>query len=354
MKQLNKIALFTDYHVGKTRDTFYTTTTLEYMEWFCNLVRSDSSIDSIGFLGDWHESRNNIHIDTLNLSFQLISQLDSLGLPIYFVVGNHDLFNRQSRDTHSCVFFSKFANVNVISQPQIFPEFTGNALFSPYLFHGEYDYSLTKKPAKHLLGHFEFKDFVITGYNVKMDHGPDCTQFSDYQNILSGHFHKRQHQNNVQYIGNTFCTSFADANDNNRGACVYQFDTGKATFHNWAGGPQYVKTTLSALAAGKVGTTLTDKTLIRCIADTPITYEEHTQLKQMFLKEYGVKSVHIEEDKKATKDLISETLPGVTQDDLAKSTVDELVHKMLSQVEVDKIDNKLLVEIYKTLNPQTR
>lgn len=343
------MALFTDFHVGKSRDLFYTTNTQEYMDWFCDLVRTTPGVDSIGFLGDWHENRSSIHVDTMNLSFKLSNQLNDLGLPVYFVVGNHDLFNKHNRDLHSCVFFNSLSNFIVVDQPMIRKEFDGGALFSPFLFGPEYDAELLRKPVSHLLGHFEFKDFIVTGYNIKMEHGPDCSVLGDYKKILSGHFHKRQVSRNTEYIGNTFCTSFADANDTARGACIYEFDKAKTTYVNWTGGPQYVKTTLSDLSNGKVNAALTEKTFVRCIADTKITYEEHTLLKDMFMKQYGVRAMTIEEDKVAARAILTETLPGLTNDELAKSSIDELVHKMLSQLTVDGINNKTLTDLYKAL-----
>jgi len=348
-KQLNKMLIFTDYHVGKSRDLFYTTTTIEYMDWFIELARNTKDIDCIGFLGDWHESRSNLHIDTMNLTYMLTKRLNELGLPVYFIIGNHDLFNKHNRDIHSCVFLNLLSNFIVIDQPVVRPEFDGGALFSPFLFHNEYDTQLIGQKSQHLLGHFEFKDFIITGYNIKMDTGPDCTELSEYKKILSGHFHKRQKTRNVEYIGNTFSTSFADANDIQRGACIYEFDKAKTTYVNWANGPQYIKTTLSELSEGKVNATLTNKTFVRCIADTKITYEEHALLKTMFLKEHGVRAIEITEDKVAAKQILAESLPGITSDELAKSTTDELVHKMLSHLSVDGINSKTLVELYKAL-----
>jgi len=342
--------LFTDYHVGKSRDLFYTSITTEYMDWFCQLALTTKGVDCIGFLGDWHETRSSLHIDTLNLSHKLTEQLNAIGLPVYFVVGNHDLFNKHNRDIHSCIFFSKQSNFVLIDQPVIRPEFDGRALFSPFLFPQEYDPQLANQDVAHLLGHFEFKDFVITGHNIKMEHGPDCMELAQYRKILTGHFHKRQKTRNTEYIGNTFCTSFADAHDTQRGACIYEFDSAKTTYIDWAGGPQYIKTTLTELSDGKVNATLTDRTFVRCIADTKISYEEHMLLKQTFIKQYGVRSISIEEDKVAAKSILADTLPGITNDELAKSTVDELVHKMLSQLTVDGINSKVLVELYKALH----
>lgn len=344
--------IFTDYHVGKTRDLFYTTTTEQYMDWFLGILDANPDVDCIGFLGDWHESRANIHIDTLNLSYRLIERLNSRGLPIFFVVGNHDLFNRTNRNIHSCVFFDRFENVNLVTQPTVFHQFDGKALLSPYLFHTEYDFCLMRQPVQHLLGHFEFKDFVITGSSVKMEHGPDAGQLSEYKNVLSGHFHKRQRQGNVSYVGNTFATSFADANDIERGAAIYQFSTGRLKYHNWMGGPRYVRTTLTELSNGVGTLELNDRTFVRCIADTAITFEEQKELRDALSKDYGVRSAEVIEDKKTSRQMLTEALTDLDVAELNKLTVDELVEKMLSDVNVKEIDGKRLVEIYKSLKIQ--
>ncbi len=343
------MALFTDYHVGKSRDLFYTTVVDEYMDWFCTLVQNDSSIDCIGFLGDWHEFRNTIYIDVLNQSHRLITKLNNLGKPVFFIVGNHDLFNRASRDIHSCVFFQQFSNITVISQPVIFNNFDGNVLFSPFLFHSEYDQALANQPVQHLLGHFEFKDFVITGYNVKMEDGPDCTQFAEYRNILSGHFHKRQRQNNVQFIGNTFCTSYADADDTHRGACVYEFDKAKLTFHNWAGSPRYVKTTLSDIMDGKLRTSLNERTFVQCTTDVEITYEDQIELEKTFKRDFGVRVVEFADDDRVLKQMIMDTIPGIDSEQMKTMSTEELIYHMLTQVKVDTIDNGRLLDIYRKL-----
>lgn len=347
-KQLNRMALFTDYHVGKQRTEFYTQITEEYMDWFVGEVRADPSIDSIGFLGDWHDFQNSIYIDTLNLSYKLLTKLNSLNLPIIFVVGNHDLFNRRHRDVHSCVFFTQFSNMVVLNQPHVLPNFDGGALFSPYLFHAEYNATLTNSKSHHLLGHLEFKDFILTGQTVKMEHGPDCTEFSDYRTILSGHFHKRQRQRNVQYIGNTFCTNFADAGDIDRGLCIYQFDTATCTFKNWSGSPRYIKTTLSKLT-GANPPELTERSFVSCLADIPITYEDSVELKREISANFGVRGMDIMEDVEALKDSVSETESGIDSTDVVSSSTDDLVRQMLQQLKLAKVDNTTLVNLYNTL-----
>ena len=74
---------------------------MDYVDWFCAQVRSDPTIDHINFLGDWHENRSAINIATLKASLEGARRLNSLGLPIFFIVGNHDLYNRHNREIHS-------------------------------------------------------------------------------------------------------------------------------------------------------------------------------------------------------------------------------------------------------------
>lgn len=349
-KQLNKMALFTDYHVGKSQSLYYTSVVREYMDWFCNMVASDPTIDCVGFLGDWHETRSSIPTDTMNLTHEMLSRLDALNLPVYLVVGNHDLFNRENRAIHGCIFFDKFKNIRVIDEPMHCPEFDGSALFSPYLFHGEYQHYLKAARDKHLLGHFEFKGFVITGYSVTLESGPDSSEYGNFSSILSGHFHKRQQMRNVTYIGNTFCTSFGDANDTDRGAAVYEFDTQKLTFKNWELGPKFLTTTLSDLVAGSAHQhSLTERTHVRCIADCDMSYEDHMELKRSLTKEFGVRTFTVEQDVKAAREIVEDTMTGVSLEDMRKMTVDELVRKMLQQVQSDSINPTTLVDLYQSL-----
>lgn len=113
----------------------HNTDCLNFVKWFADNVKADKSIDAIGFLGDWFECRAAINIFTLCYGKEAIKILDDLGLPIYFVVGNHDLHRRNTRDFYSVAVFDLLKNVHVIDTPTR----VGDAMFAPFLFSKEYE-----------------------------------------------------------------------------------------------------------------------------------------------------------------------------------------------------------------------
>ena len=101
MKKLQKAAVCSDIHFGrKANSPQHNTDCLAFLDWFCDAVRSDPSIDHVFFLGDWHENRSAQNVSTIKFSYEGASKLNDLGMPIYFCVGNHDLFHRHTRDVY--------------------------------------------------------------------------------------------------------------------------------------------------------------------------------------------------------------------------------------------------------------
>lgn len=224
-----KIGQFTDIHWGaKTNSPLHNQDNLYYIDWLSALA-IEQEWDMIVFMGDWFENRNAINVSTLNKAYAGLEKLDSLDIPIKFLVGNHDLFFRGSREQFSTYHYSKFKNVDIISETT----FEDGFGYFPYLFGHEYPAAaaaiIENKP-QYAFGHFEFRNFIVTGTDRRMDHGPDHTQFSSPKFVFSGHFHKRQAHDNIIYIGNTFPTNYGDAWDDERGCAVLDTDTDHVEF----------------------------------------------------------------------------------------------------------------------------
>lgn len=352
--RLKKGAFCTDIHFGKKSNSpVHNQDCLDYLDWFCEQVRNDPTIDYIGFLGDWNENRSSINIATLNASHQGANKLNQLGLPVFFVIGNHDLYHRNSREIHSIVPFQEFDNFIVIDEPKVFEEIEGGALFSPYIFHDEYPNLTEFMKVPLWAGHFEFQGFVITGYNVKMPHGPSALDFADGpKHILSGHFHKRQSSGNVHYIGNCFPMDFGDAGDFLRGMAVYDHVEQEVEYSDWPDCPKYIKCKLTDLLDVKVE--LHRNARVKCLVDVPISFEESTLLRQSFIDQFSLREFTLEESQEIAEvlsdtELSEETKQAIADDDTL-STIDDLVIQMLNEISSDKIDKNLLIEQYKSLS----
>lgn len=346
-RQLNKAAMCTDIHFGrKSNSPVHNQDCLDYLEWFCERVRADSTIDHICFLGDWHENRSSLNLATLKASHQGAKMLNALGLPVFFIVGNHDLYHRHTRDVHGLHHLEELTNFVIVDEPVAYEDVGGGTFFSPYLFQHEYGDLSHYLQYKVWMGHFEFKGFVITGHSVIMPTGPDIEDFKGPELIFSGHFHKRQANANVVYIGNTFPADFSDCGDNARGMCVYDHATKDVKFADWAECPKYYRCLLSDLLDGKVK--FSKHARVRCSVDIVISFEESAKLKTLFTERYKLREFGLEESRELAAVLSDTAVEDVDVTDPLKS-VDELILEMLTSIDTPQIDNDLLVKIYRGL-----
>lgn len=342
MKTLKKGIFCTDIHFGKKSNSEqHNQDCIDYLSWFCNKAKEEKA-DYVGFLGDWNENRSALNIATLNYSYQGAKMLNDLGIPVFFCVGNHDLYHRHTRTIHSVVPFQEFSNFILINEPTIIKEVKGSMLMCPYLFHDEYEELLQYTNIPFWAGHFEFKGFLVTGYGLAMPTGPDHQLFKGPKYIASGHFHKRQKGDNVVYIGNTFPMDFGDIDDTERGLMLYDHQKEEMSFINWEHCPKYTKTTLSALLDGTVD--IHPGSRIKCIVDIPISFEESNTLRQQLTEEFKLREFVSEETRELAAAISGTTVDADTN--LSVNSIDDLVVQMLRDIDIANIDNDLLIEQY--------
>lgn len=338
---LEKIAIFSDIHFGRRSNSkIHNQDCLDYVSWFCAQVRGQG-YTHIAFLGDWFESRSAINIETIEYSYLALQQLNQLGLPIFFCVGNHDLHRRTTRDVHSVRMFNELTNFQVIDHPILID----GCLFSPFLFEEEYAQMIEHNDCWAFFGHFEFKNFILTGQSRASDHGTDHTLFKGPKRIFSGHFHKRQVVDNVVYIGNTFPMDFGDAGDYDRGMCTYYVNDDKVTFTNWSDAPKYYRTTISKIMDN--GWTPLPKMKVKCTIDIDIGYQDAQDLREGMIAAHGLRDFILEEDRESKQDALSNN----GDNEIEASSIDEFVIKQLQAATSDKLNINVptLISIYQDL-----
>lgn len=239
-----KIACFTDIHWGKGGDDpAHNEMCLEFVQWFAEQAQAEGC-DVVAFLGDWHDARNKIGVETLNYSMaglDVIAKMDAKHK--FFVIGNHDMYFRENRDVDSLPFLEKYPGIVRVST---WISKLEDMAFVPYLVPGDDLAALLEQisGSRYVFGHFELPGFMMDGHNVMPDRpgklGADDFAGPDW--VFSGHFHKRQVQRrkraNVCYIGNCFPHDFGDAGDVSRGMMI--LENGKEpVFRDWPQMPSY-------------------------------------------------------------------------------------------------------------------
>lgn len=337
--------MFTDVHFGaRANSDQHLSDCLNYIDWFIATAVANNATH-IAFLGDWFENRNAINIRTLIASQRAARLLNAVGLPVYFIVGNHDLYHRNDRNVFSTDPFGDLSNFVMIDQPmELMPELYA----TPFLFKDEYPLMAGEiNSHKYVIGHFEFRNFVVTGADRKLDHGPDAEQFNGPKYLLSGHFHKRQVNKNIVYIGNTFPTTFGDAGDSERGCAILDMQSEDIEFYDYPAAPLFFKTRLSAVLNGD--TEFTPNSRVRCLLDVDIGYSEVQTLREEMMDAFNLREFSVEEDIQSKKDSISAGLDISDDIDLSSldNTVRQLIHEGVSATAT--IDPNILVQLYEEI-----
>ena len=340
-----KVAMMTDIHFGKKNNSIqHNQDCLDFVLWFCGQVKKEGDVTHVMFLGDWFENRNAVNILTLNFARDAVEALNSLGVPIYIIIGNHDLYHRESRKVFSTKVFEEFNNIILVNEPIVVDN---QFLICPYLFKNEYPSLAKYNHLPYWMGHFEFRNFVVTGTDRRMDHGPDHTQFNGPKYIFSGHFHKRQMLDNVLFVGNCFPMDYGDQGDDERGMCLLDTSNDDVNFINWEDCPKYRKIKLSSVLEGEID--FPPKCRVRCLIDIDIAYSDAQALREEMVKTMGLREFSLEENISERKDMIAGENGEMDNFDL--SSLNDAVIGMLQQgvQGTSTIDATKLVEIYSTL-----
>lgn len=345
-KNITKLAMFTDIHFGaRNNSDQHNMDCLEFVDWFIEKVKEEKP-SHIAFLGDFFENRNAINVRTMDRAAEACRKINALGIPVIWIVGNHDLYHRQDRTIFSTDIFRDLENFLLVSEPL---ELNKDWFVAPFMFRDEYPGLVSDiNSHKYVLGHFEFRNFVVTGDSRLMEHGPDASDFSSPEYIFSGHYHKRQVNNNIIYIGNTFPTNFGDAGDSARGMAVFDVENNDVYFHDWEGSPLFFKTRLTRVIGGE--SDFPEKARVRCVLDIDIGYSDVQTLRDEMIKGLNLREFSVEEDQAARKEMISEGL-DITEGDLDLSSLDNTVRQLITEgvSPSPTIDPQVLIKLYEEL-----
>ena len=333
-----KAAVFTDIHLGmKGNSRVHNQDCEDYVDWFIATAKEHGCETAI-FCGDWHHNRNSLNLTTMDATIRCLEKLGESFEKFYMFAGNHDLYYKDKRDVKSTEFAKHIPGVTVVDNTIV----EDDVALVPWLVGDEWR-RIEKIQAKYLFGHFELPSFYMNAMVQMPDHGDlKAEHFKNQEYVFSGHFHKRQKQGKIHYIGNCFPHNYADAWDDDRGMMILDKENdAEPQYINWDDCPKYRTIKLSQLIDEK-DTFIKSKMYLRVTLDIDISFEEANFIKETFMEQYGCREItlipqkHLEE---ITTDLDIEQF----------ESVDQIVSNEILAIDSEQFDKKLLLDIYSGL-----
>jgi DNA repair exonuclease SbcCD nuclease subunit len=333
-----KAAVFTDIHFGlKGNSKVHNQDCEDFVDWFIETAKANGCETGI-FCGDWHHNRNSLNLTTMDATIRSMEKLGSAFEQFFFFDGNHDLYYKDKRTVNSTAFARHIPGITFIDEMTTVEDVT----IVPWLVGDEWK-SLKTLTSKYVFGHFELPSFYMNAMVQMPDHGElRAEDFANQKYVFSGHFHKRQQQGAVHYIGNAFPHNYADAWDDDRGMMILDRENDKAPeYVNWPNCPKYRTVKLSRLI-DEADTFIKPNMYLRVNLDLPISYEEASFIKETFINQYNCREISLIPQKQLED--IS------TQLDIAQfESVDQIVAGEIAAIDSDNFNKKTLMDIYSEL-----
>ena len=227
-----KIALINDTHWSARGDSqlFFD----YFMKFFDDVFfpyLKENDIKTVIHAGDLMDRRKFVNFNILNqVRTRFFDKLNEEGIEMHCILGNHDVYYRNTNKVNS---IRELFNDDLIlyDEPAVV-NFDGlDIAMLPWVCKENYEQSIDfikTAPAPILVGHLELQGYdVMRG--VKHDGGMNPKMFDRYEQIFTGHFHCRQEQGNIYYLGTQYDITFADLHEQ-KGFHIYDTNTREIEF----------------------------------------------------------------------------------------------------------------------------
>lgn len=189
-----------------------------------------------------------------------------------------------------------------------------------------------------MFGHFELPGFLMNQMVKMPDTGTiHSDHFKHQEYVFTGHFHKRQTEGKVHYIGNTFPHDYNDVNDDDRGMMMLEWG-GVPQYKVWPDAPNYRKLSLTQLLE-EPEQWIDKKSYVRVELDVTPSFEDMAYIKEEVGAAYKPRELSF-------ISLVNDEVLIDYDGEINFETVDSVVLSHIDSIESVNIDNDMLKVIY--------
>ena len=229
-----KIALLTDTHFGARNDN------VNFNEYFYDFYEGvffpylqQNNIKHCIHLGDLMDRRKFVSYRILkDFRERFIQPFNYLKINLHILVGNHDIYFRNTNDVNSLqeLLGERHDNIHLYPEAQEV-DFDGfPILMMPWINPQNEIYSfgmMDETKADTMMSHLEVVGFEMHGGHTS-ESGFDKEQFKKFDTVFSGHYHKKSDDGQIYYLGTPYQMTWSDYNCS-KGFHVFDTETRQLT-----------------------------------------------------------------------------------------------------------------------------
>ncbi len=234
MNENNKIIILGDIHfdVGNGNQNildnqlgFFQNQLFPYMK--------ENAIKTIIQLGDLMDNRNKVSVNVLHhLKKDFFDVMKKEEIELYTLIGNHDIYHKDTREIHSLELFNEiYNNFHIINDITTLNISDKKLLIVPWVLPDEKYNFADYLDTNYIFGHFETNGVeMVKGINCNSSHAFDMDSFKGIK-TFSGHFHLRRYyeNSNIFYVGTPNQINWSDYNEQ-KGFHVLDIPSGNLEF----------------------------------------------------------------------------------------------------------------------------
>ena len=213
-----KIALLTDTHFGARNDNLnFNDYFYEFYEGVFFPYLQQNNIKHCIHLGDLMDRRKYVSYRILkDFRERFIQPFLHLEVNLHILVGNHDIYFRNTNDVNSLneLLGQRHDNIFLYAEAQEV-NFDGfPILLMPWINPQNEIYSfgmMDETKADTMMSHLEVVGFEMHGGHFS-ESGFDKSQFKKFDTIFSGHYHKKSDDGQIYYLGTPYQMTWSDYN----------------------------------------------------------------------------------------------------------------------------------------------
>lgn len=238
---VKKLAIVGDLHFGvRNNSQQYLRYQSEWIENELKSITDKHKCESVIFLGDVLDNRVSLSPLILKEVRRLFKLLAERYENVFVLLGNHDIYYRNTRDVHSLEFLQD-QGVVLIEDPLELEMGSKKSIILPWLTKDDEDVhnKLVSNKYDYCFGHLEINNFEMIKNVVEKD-GLRQDLFDNCGRVFSGHFHLRREAKQISYVGTPYEMDWGDYGET-KGVTVLDIESGKETFVETKKAPIHVR-----------------------------------------------------------------------------------------------------------------